>query len=113
MFVTMIETTKEKVFDIVFDIIKEKIKGAKEKKDLKEFAQNYFDAYFKDINFNDEFDFQLVTEYLLNNYEKIFKNNSPQDAMNEIIAGAVARGNGNEYQIKRYCSIFYHSGSQS
>ena len=102
----MIETTKEKVFDIVFDIIKEKIKGAKEKKDLKEFAQNYFDAYFKDINFNDEFDFQLVTEYLLNNYEKIFKNNSPQDAMNEIIAGAVARGNGNEYQIKRYCSIF-------
>ena len=102
----MIETTKEKVFDIIFNSIEEKIKGSKEKKDLKDFTQNYFNAYFKDVDFNEEFDFQLVTEYLLNNYEKIFNNNNPQDAMNDIIAGSVARGNGNEYQIKRYCYTF-------
>ncbi len=102
----MIDTMKDKVFDMTFDLLKTEIKDAKEKKLLREFTENYFNEYFNEFDFKDEFDFQSVTEYLLNNYEKIFNGNNPQDEFDAIITGSIARGKGNEHQIKKYCTYF-------
>ena len=105
-FNNMIAATKEKVFDIMFDSLKDKIEFAKEKKELRRFTQNYFNEYFENIDFNEEFDFVLVTEYLMNNYERIYNSTNPQDTIDAIISGCIARGKGNEYQINKYCYTF-------
>ena len=102
----MISAAKEKVFDIVFDSLKDRIEVVKEKKELRSFIKDYFNEYFESIDFNEEFDFVLVTEYLLNNYEKIYNNPDPQNSIDAIISGCIARGNGSELQIKRYCYTF-------
>lgn len=111
---TIMDKLTEKATDFVCDKFKDVLINKELKDKFKEASQKYFDEIFKNCDLSGEFDFEEVERYLINNFDNkliaIFheiKNigSKGRDSIREdVLCGAVARGNGNEQSIRKYCN---------
>lgn len=111
---TIMEKLSEKATDLVCDKFKETLTNKELKDKFKKASQKYFDEIFENCDLSGEFDFKEVESYLINNFDNkiiaIFyevKNigSKGRDSIREnILRGAVKRGNGNEEAIRKYCN---------
>lgn len=111
---TIMEKLSEKATNFVCDKFKEILTNKELKDKFKEASQKYFDEIFENCDLSGEFDFKEVESYLIDNFDNkiiaIFhevKNigSKGRDSIREnILSGAVKRGNGNEEAIRKYCN---------
>ncbi|MBD5146257.1 MAG: hypothetical protein HDT21_10190, partial [Ruminococcus sp.] len=111
---TVKDIMTEKATDFVFSKFTEVLKDKELKDKFKIASQKYFDEIFENCNLSEEFDFEAVEEYLLDNLDNkiisIFHNiknigQEGRDSIREdILHEAVARGNGNKKAICKYCN---------
>ncbi|MDE6598781.1 MAG: hypothetical protein K2K34_01715, partial [Oscillospiraceae bacterium] len=111
---TVKDIMTEKATDFVFSKFTEVLKDKELKDKFKIASQKYFDEIFEKCDLSDEFDFEAVETYLLDNLDNkiisIFYNiknigHEGRDSIREdILNGAVAHGNGNKKAICKYCN---------
>ncbi len=115
LFSTITDKLKGKAEDFIFSKFTEIIEDMKLKDKFKSASRDYFDKIFENCDLSGEFDFEAVETYLLNNFDNkivaIFydiKNigSKGRDSLREdVLRGAVERGNGNEKAIRKYCNV--------
>ena len=111
-------TIEGKVSEKATNLVSNKFEKLLEDRNLKEkfktASKEYFDKKFENCNFSEDFDFEAVETYLLNNLDNkiiaIFydiKNIGQEGRASireNVLCEAVAYGKGNEQAIRKYCN---------
>lgn len=117
-FMDAISTIIEKLAEKATDFICNKFKGVLSNKELKDkfkkASQKYFYNIFENCDVSGEFDFENVESYLINNFDnkiiaifheiKNIDSKGRESIREEVLRGAIARGNGDEKAIRKYCN---------
>lgn len=103
------DNIKEKIFDKIFVAIHNSINNYKKVNLTESFVKKYFNDYFKNIEFDKEFDYYAVTDFLLKNIKDrilpIFVSENRSKELESLYTDAIHRGKGNSKEIKQYCKL--------